>query len=749
MRQKRFINQLKVPVLCMVLVVLGFQTALADPPAATSDGYRLFRDVEASAGKITSASYAMTGIACEPSPSDSVTSASFTLRLGYKISESRPHMTINDVTVAEGDSGTTTAQFTVSLGYASSSTITVNYATANSSATAGSDYTGTSGTLTLPAGSTGSTVNVLVSGDNIDENNETFHVNLTGASYANITDSQGAGTITDDDSTPVANNDNCSVNEDTTLTYNVLSNDDDADGDTLTASQVSGAANGTLKLNSDGSFTYTPNADWSGIDFFTYKASDGANDSTAEVRITVASIGDTPKFVEQGPITVEMDEDGHPEPFSLILHVTDSDKEDKDILNWSISMEPEHGMAETEGVLGSDISSKNISYLPYAHYYGDDSFEVQISDKDSVIDSITVNVIIRPLNDAPIISEGESVTFSAGNGCDDSETFTFTLHAVNVDKIDIHVWSMSSDPEHGAAEVDTETGEVAYTPDFGYFGTDMFEISVSDGVYTDTIPVTMIVTLDPLLTDPGDVDGDDEVTVGDAVLTLQILTKSDSGYINLCADINRDSRIGQPELIYILRTVVEIPPAPVIARDDSIMVNKNSLVRFFAEKLLENDTYTDTDTPTITGYTSPSHGSVYNDTDFVNFRYKPVRNYTGPDSFTYDVLDGTGNMATATVNVLVNNQPNVMDDYFTTEQDTTLIITAESLLSNDTDADGDYLVIDNYNERPSFQGTLVDNDDGTYTYTPKEDFIGKDSFRYSIFDGKCGYGSAKVTITVE
>jgi len=115
-----------------------------------------------------------------------------------------PSITVNDVTVVEGNSGTTNAAFVVSLSSASSLTVTVNYASADNTATAPADYTITSGILSFAAGQTSKTVNVPVVGDTIDETNETFRLNLSGATNATIADAQGIGTITDDDTAHIS-----------------------------------------------------------------------------------------------------------------------------------------------------------------------------------------------------------------------------------------------------------------------------------------------------------------------------------------------------------------------------------------------------------------------------------------------------------------------------------------------------------------------------------------------------------------
>jgi Tol biopolymer transport system component/predicted secreted protein len=113
-----------------------------------------------------------------------------------------PSLSINDVSVAEGDAGTTSAAFTVTLSAASGQTVRLNYATADNSAVAGSDYQSTSGMLTFNPGDTTATVTVLVNGDTTFEPNETFFVNLSSPTNATISDSQGQGTIFNDDAAP-------------------------------------------------------------------------------------------------------------------------------------------------------------------------------------------------------------------------------------------------------------------------------------------------------------------------------------------------------------------------------------------------------------------------------------------------------------------------------------------------------------------------------------------------------------------
>ena len=108
-------------------------------------------------------------------------------------------LAINDVAQAEGRRGTTNFTFTVTRGGDTSGIVTVSYATANGTATAGSDYNATSGTLTFAAGETSKTITVGVIGDRTAEQDETFFVNLSNVVGGEIVDGQGVGTIQNDD----------------------------------------------------------------------------------------------------------------------------------------------------------------------------------------------------------------------------------------------------------------------------------------------------------------------------------------------------------------------------------------------------------------------------------------------------------------------------------------------------------------------------------------------------------------------
>ena len=148
--------------------------------------------------------------------------------------DASPTLSINDVTVAEGNTGAVNATFTVTMSAVSGQAITVNYATADISAIQPSDYTTSIGTITFAPGETSKTITVSVKGDALDEVSETFNVTLASPTNATLADGTGIGTITDDDASPTLSINDVTLAEGNTSTINATF--------TVTMSAVSGQA---------------------------------------------------------------------------------------------------------------------------------------------------------------------------------------------------------------------------------------------------------------------------------------------------------------------------------------------------------------------------------------------------------------------------------------------------------------------------------------------------------------------------
>ncbi|WP_049818223.1 putative Ig domain-containing protein [Xanthomonas arboricola] len=211
---------------------------------------------------------------------DSATSDTFpledgrgdTITVNITITPNQPTLLINNVSVNEGNAGTTNATFTVSLSQpAGTGGVSFDIATADGTATAGVDYVASSLTgQTIPAGSSSATFTVLVNGDTLSEPNETFFVNVSNVTGASVGDGQGQGTIVNDDALPALSIDDVSVNEGnsgtTTATFTVSLSA--ASGQTVSVNYIT--ADGTATAGSDyaarsGTLTFAPGVTAQGV----------------------------------------------------------------------------------------------------------------------------------------------------------------------------------------------------------------------------------------------------------------------------------------------------------------------------------------------------------------------------------------------------------------------------------------------------------------------------------------------------
>ncbi|MCH2181060.1 MAG: S8 family serine peptidase [Mariniblastus sp.] len=167
---------------------------------------------------------------------------------------------------------------------------------------------------------------------------------------------------------------------------------------------------------------------------------------------------------------------------------------------------------------------------------------------------------------------------------------------------------------------------------------------------------------------------------------------------------------------------------PPNAVNDSATVNEDNSV---AIAVLSNDSDPDGDALNLQSYGQPSNGTVSDNGSVIT--YTPSANFNGTDSFNYTINDGNGNTDTATVFVTinaVNDSPVANDDQANTDEDVPVDV---NVLANDSDIDGDSLFISSLSQ-PS-NGSVVDNGDGTVTYTPNSGYFGSDSFTYTVSDG--------------
>src|SRR5437899_1789447 len=270
-------------------------------------------------------------------------------------------------------------------------------------------------------------------------------------------------TVGDLNDAPVAINDSYTTAEDTTMNVSatgVLANDGDIDGDTLYAVLVSQPTHGSLRFNTDGSFSYTPTSNFVGTDSFTYKANDGQADSgIATVTITIGGANDAPVAVNDRYTTAEDTTLNVAAPGVL---ANDSDI-DGDTLGAVLVSQPTHGTLTFN-------SDGHFSYTSAGNYNGTDSITYKANDGQADSGIATVNITITAVNDAPLAvndsyTTAEDTTLNvaaAGVLANDSDVDGDSLSALLV-----------SQPTHGSLTLNSD-GSFSYAPTANYNGTDTF-----------------------------------------------------------------------------------------------------------------------------------------------------------------------------------------------------------------------------------------------------------------------------------
>jgi Ca2+-binding RTX toxin-like protein len=362
----------------------------------------------------------------------------------------------------------------------------------------------------------------------------------------------------------------------------VLANDRDPEGGELTIGIWARPRNGTLTLGDDGSFVYTPDIRFHGVDTFMYSITDDEGGiSVQTVTLTVVN-NNTPPVAVDDPYVADRDTPLVVDAEHGVLK-NDTDP-DGDPLQLVLVSQTSHGTV----TLRPDGS---FTYVPHANYTGPDSFTYLVRDPlgDESVASVHLNV--RPPNGAPVtgddtysIDENGVLTVSAAEGVlrNDSDPDGEPLTAEIVQQ-----------PRHGTIAFAAD-GSFVYTPAAGYSGTDVFTYRAKDGRDSAVATVTLVV------------NAVNEAPVGQA-----------------------DS--------YVMEAGA--PPMTVDA----------------SRGVLANDSDPDGDTLTAILTQGPQNGAFQFNSDG-SFTYTPDVGFTGTDTFTYDLFDGTVR-SPVTVTLTVNPRP--------------------------------------------------------------------------------------------
>ncbi len=284
-------------------------------------------------------------------------------------------------------------------------------------------------------------------------------------------------TITEENHPPTAHDDSATTTEDTPVAVNVLANDSDPDGDSLSViSTTSPTQGGSAVIESDDTVTYTPPADYVGTDTFDYTISDGSATATATVAITTDPVdpaNSPPTALDDSATTTE------DTPVAVNVLANDSDP-DGDSLSVISTTSP------TQGGSTAIESDGTVTYTPPAGYVGTDTFDYTISDGTATA-AATVTVTIDTDNHAPTAEDDTA-------NADNEETITIDILSNDSDPDGdaLTVTALDTSWTIGTATLNSDNTVTYAAPEED--ATDRFLYTISDGNGgTDTAKVTITV----------------------------------------------------------------------------------------------------------------------------------------------------------------------------------------------------------------------------------------------------------------
>jgi VCBS repeat-containing protein len=571
----------------------------------------------------------------------------------------------------------------------------------------------------------------------------------------------------------VANPTPGNVIENNALTINapgVLSGATDADGDPLTAVLMTGPSHGTVMLHPDGSFVYTPTANYTGIDSFTFVASDGA--AASNVGTAVLDVADLPPTANDVSYTVDVGGTLTVPAPGVLAGASDANGNPLQAL---VVSGPAHGSLS----LHSDGS---FVYTAEENFVGIDIFSYAVFDGTDLSNVATVTIAPSEPMPPPPVSEVPPVAGDdAYSGTSDTP---LVIAAPGVlandtgtsgDKLTAVVMSQPSD---GTLALNSD-GSFTYTPDVNFAGTDSFTYVASDGAadsnvatvtlkVTDTPPVAAndgpyhAIENNPLWVPLPGVLANDTHTAG-STLTAQLIAQANHGTVTLNPNGSfiyapDSSFTGSDTFTYqafdgidksnvATVSLVVNDKAPILVNQSYTVVENRVLTVSAASGALDGGTVFNNNPLVPEVVTDPAHGGLTLQSDG-SFVYTPSVGFTGTDSFTVLASDGTdlSNLATESITITPGDIPVAQASAFTTPPGTPLTIAAPGVLANDRDPVGGLLsavlVVNPLN------GTLTLGPDGSFTYVPDPGFTGNDGFTYEASNGSDASDPVAVTLRV-
>jgi gliding motility-associated-like protein len=640
---------------------------------------------------------------------------------------------------------------------------------------------------------------------------------------------------------PVAAADTKTTTEDTPATGNVLTNDTDAEGNTLslTSFSINGltypagttatlAGVGTVVVNANGTYTFTPLANYAGtVPVIGYAISDG-NGGTASGTLTlsITPVNDAPLATDDVATATEDN------PVSGNVLTNDSDVEGNTLSVTQFVINGTTypaGQTATLAGVGTFVMNANgtFTFTPLANYSGAvPTVTYTVSDGNGASDTGDLTLNITAVNDAPVASDdvattpqGTVKTGDIVTGADtDLDGNTLTLTQFKINGVTYTAGSTANIPGVGTLQINAD-GTYTFTPLPAYVGTvPTVEYTIADGNGgTDTGNFVMTVTdvNDPpaaardeqtvnqnnpatgnLLTNDTDADGNtltitqfvingvtttvDPTTGGTYVLsgvgTFVVSANGNytftplSSYVGTTPALTYTVSDGTVTATSSLTVYVQPLDTPPVAVADAKTIAEDGLA---TGNVLSNDTDAESDPLSVTQFTVggvsypagttatiPNVGTLVVNADGT-YTFTPLANYNGSvPAISYLVTDSAGYTATGQLTITVtavNDAPVAVNDQATTLEDTVL---SGNVKTNDSDVDGNTTTVTQFTvggqtytagqtANISGVGSLQMNADGSFTFTPAANYNGAFSaVTYTISDGNGGTATANLAINI-
>jgi VCBS repeat-containing protein len=553
---------------------------------------------------------------------------------------------------------------------------------------------------------------------------------------------------------PVAESDDFEATEDEALEASVAENDFDIDDTDLTFTLNTTPTLGTIEWNEDGTFVFNPNPNQHGLQLLSYTVSDPSGGSdNAMFAIFIEPINDLPVAVAD---LITGSED------TVISGTVATNDSDPDLTPLTYTFTP----GPYNGVFTGN-SNGSFTYTPSEDYFGTITIAYQVCDISGACDNSVLTINVLSVNDSPGAGDdsflvAEETTLNASVADNDSDPESSVL-----------VFSVITGPIFGTINMGIN-GDFTYTPIDNWNGFEIiiYEVCDPQGACATAELVIEVLFVNDLPQPQSDVFSvnEDGVLTGnvatndiepeDEIMYFVILSNPSQGQLvfngetgaftftpnaNYSGTVNMSYLACDPCSASALATftinVLPVNDAPV-AVDDTFNVNEDLILN---GTVATNDSDIDSSSRTYTLNSNVQNG-ILNLSANGSFVYTPSSNYNGPDSFTYNVCDGSGacDVGAVAINVTaVNDTPIAEEDSYNLYEDETL---TASVATNDFDVDNATL---SYSLLSTpLNGVLVFSANGSFSYTPDENYFGNDAFTYMVCDagGLCSSTVAGIVV---